>query len=93
MRLRLLGTVPGGKICRESDMFFIMGSDNYEKMPTWKDYNKIKDKYNYIIIKRDETEISSTQIREMIRNDDSKVKQYLPEEVYNYIIKNELYKL
>ena len=93
MHLRLLKKVPGGQFCRESDIFFIMGSDNYEKMPTWKDYNKIKDKYNYIIIKRDESEISSTQIREMIRNNDKRVKEYLPEEVYNYIIKNKLYKL
>ena len=71
----------------------IMGSDNYEKMPTWKDYNKIKDKYNYIVIERNENEISSTEIREMIRNNDKKVVEYLPKEVYEYIIKNELYKL
>lgn len=89
----LIGDSPFAKKCRKEDIFMIMGSDNYEKMPTWKDYNKIKDKYNYIVIERDENEISSTKIREMIRNNDSKVKQYLPEEVYDYIIKNELYKL
>ena len=79
--------------CRKSDIFMIMGSDNYAKMPTWKDYSKIKDKYNYIVIKRDGNEISSTQIREMIRNNDKRVKEYFPKEVYEYIVKNELYKL
>ena len=70
-----------------------MGSDNYEKMPKWKDYNKIKDKYNYIVIDRDKNQISSTKIREMIKNKDRRVIKYLPEKVYEYIIKNELYKL
>ena len=79
--------------CCKRDLFMIMGSDNYEKMPTWKDYNKIKDKYNYIVIERDKSEISSTQIREMIRSNDKRVKEYLPKEVYQYIIENELYKL
>ena len=77
---------------KEKQIFFLMGSDNYNKMPTWKEYEKIKDKYNYIVIDRDENQLSSTQIREMIRNDNKKVMEYLPEEVYNYIIENKLYK-
>lgn len=81
------------KYAKKSDIFFIMGSDNYEKMPKWKDYNKIKDKYNYIVIDRDKNQISSTKIREMIKNKDRRVIKYLPEKVYEYIIKNELYKL
>ena len=76
----------------KSNLFFIMGSDNYKKMSTWKDYNKIKDKYNYIVIDRDENEISSTQIRNMIVHDDKKMMEYLPKEVYDYIVKNKLYK-
>ena len=83
---------PHATKCRKRDIFMIMGSDNYKKMPTWKEYEKIKDKYNYIIIDRDENEISSTEIRKMIKNNDKKVMEYLPEEVYNYIIENELYK-
>ena len=77
---------------KEKESFFLMGSDNYKKMPMWKEYEKIKDKYNYIVIDRDKNQLSSTQIREMIRNNDKKVMEYLPEEVYNYIIENELYK-
>lgn len=55
-----------GKMCKR-DTSLIMGSDNYNKMPTWKDYERIKDKYNYIVIERNEKEISSTKIREMIK--------------------------
>ena len=69
-----------------------MGSDNFEKMGNWKDYSKIKDQ-QYIVIKRDKNEISSTQIREMIANNNNKVQKYLSKEVYEYIKKNELYKL
>ena len=77
----------------KQNIFLIMGSDNYNKMPEWKDYDKIKDKYNYIVIDRDENEISSTQIRKMIKNNDKDVVNYLPKEVYNYIVENNLYKL
>ena len=77
----------------KQNIFLIMGSDNYNKMPEWKDYDKIKDKYSYIVIDRDENEISSTQIRKMIKNNDKDVVNYLPKEVYNYIVENNLYKL
>ena len=75
------------------EIFFIMGSDNYNQMPEWKEYDKIKDKYKYIVIERNENEISSTQIREMIKNNDENVVNYLSKEVYNYIVENNLYKL
>lgn len=77
----------------KNDTFMIMGSDNYNKMSTWKDYDKIKDNYNYIVIDRDENEISSTEIRNMIKNSDKRVKEYLSKDVYEYILKNNLYKL
>ena len=91
----IIGDSPHATFCRKGDtsLFLIMGSDNYSKMPTWKDYEKIKGKYNYIIIERNEKEISSTMIREMIKNGDKTVVQYLQKEVYEYIIENELYKL
>ena len=77
------------KIC---EPFFIMGSDNFEKMINWKDYNKIKDQ-KYIVIKRDKNVISSTKIREMIAKNDSEAQKYLSREVYKYIEQNKLYKL
>lgn len=76
----------------ESDIFFIMGSDNYIKMPSWKDYDNIKDKYNYIVMDRKENEITSTQIRKMIKNNDKNVEYYISKGVYEHIIENNLYK-
>ena len=78
-------------IYKEAEIFMIMGSDNFEKMSRWKGYDKIKNDYKYIVIKRDKTAISSTKIREMIKNDDENVKEYLGKEVYEYITKNKLY--
>lgn len=80
------------KYSKNCEIFFIMGSDNFEKMHNWKDYNKIKYQ-KYIVIKRNKNEISSTKIRKMIANNNDEVKKYLSEEVYKYIKQNELYKL
>lgn len=81
------------KYKNNGELFLIMGSDNFNKMPTWKEYESIKDKYKYIVIDRDKKEISATQIREMIKNNDKNVIKYLSEEVYNYIVENGLYKI
>ena len=70
----------------------IMGSDNFNKMPNWKDYDHIKDKYNYIVVDRHRESISSTSIRNMIKNNDINVKKFLPKDVYKYIFENGLYK-
>ena len=75
---------------KQNKIFFIMGSDNFNKMPTWKNYNEIKDKYNYIVIERKD-QITATKIRKMIKEKNEKVKKYLSKEVYEYIIKNNLY--
>lgn len=94
----------------KDDIFFIMGSDNFRKMPTWKNYEKLKTNYNIIVIERERkkirnenqkniiefipeklAEIDSTQIREMIKNNEKNVKKYLNPKVYEYIQKNNLY--
>jgi len=75
-----------------SDIFMIMGSDNYNKMPGWKDYTKIKDLYKYIVIERNNNDISSTQIRQMIKDNNTNVEEYIPKDVYKYILENNLYK-
>lgn len=49
------------KYAKDNIIFFIMGSDNYNKMPNWKDYEIIKDKYKYLIIERNENDIASTR--------------------------------
>ena len=76
----------------EKDIYFIMGSDNYSKMPNWKDYNFIKDKYSFIVVNRDINDITSTKIRQMIKENNEDVKKYLADDVYKYIIENKLYK-
>lgn len=35
------------------DIFFIMGSDNFRKMPEWKDYKELKTNYNIIVVERE----------------------------------------
>lgn len=96
----------------KDEIFFIMGSDNFRKMPTWKDYEELVKKYNIIVIERDRkkirkenreniieyipeklSQIDSTKIREMIKNKDENVKQYLNSKVVEYIIENKLYKI
>ena len=38
---------------KNDETFFIMGEDNYEKMPKWKDYEDLK-KFKYIVFQRKE---------------------------------------
>ena len=71
------------------DIYFIMGSDNYEKMPEWKNYKEIKDKYKYIVLDRTE-ELSSTEIRNMIKNGND-VTNYIDVNVLKYIQGEKLY--
>ena len=35
-----------------TDIYFIMGSDNFIKMPSWKNYEEIIKKYKFIVIER-----------------------------------------
>lgn len=73
-----------------NDIFFIMGSDNFEKMPTWKNYEYLKNNYKFIVLERNKTEISSSQIRKMIRNHQD-VEEWINKDVWQYIIQKKLY--
>lgn len=77
------------KYGKKSEIYFIMGSDNFEKMPTWKNYEEIKNKYKYIVLDRT-NEISSTDIRNMLKNKEN-VLNYINPQVLKYINKNKLY--
>ena len=74
---------------KNNDIYFIMGSDNYSKIEKWKEYDLLK-KYNYIILKRNEKDISSTKIRNMIK-ENKLVENILNKKVYEYIKNNRLY--
>lgn len=57
----------------KDDIFFIMGSDNFRKMPTWKNYEKLITNYNIIVIERE---------RKKIRYENSKnIIEYIPEKL------------
>lgn len=38
---------------KDHDFYFLLGSDNFSKLPKWKDYKELK-KYKYIVFERDE---------------------------------------
>ena len=60
---------------KDDEIYFIMGSDNFLKISTWKDYENIINLYNYIVVKRDKNEIIKTK---------NNVILYIPYKEYNY---------
>ena len=57
----------------KDDIFFIMGSDNFRKMPTWKNYEQLKTNYNIIVIERE---------RKKTRYENPKnIKKFIPEQL------------
>lgn len=79
------------KYHKEAEVYFIMGSDNFEKMPTWKNYEEIKDKYEYLVLDRTQ-DISSTEIRNKLQRRED-VSNYISPGVLKYIEENKLYKI
>lgn len=75
------------------DRFFIMGTDNYEKLNSWKNFEMLKN-YNYIVLDRNTPsntkEISSSTVRNKIKKNE-KIDKLVPEEVKKYIYNNKLY--
>ena len=72
-----------------NDIYFIMGSDNYSRIKEWKNYENLKN-YKYIVLERNKNDISSTQIRQMVK--ENKLKDnILNKKVYDYIKQNNLY--
>ena len=57
----------------KDDIFFIMGSDNFRKIPTWKNYEKLITSYNIIVIERE---------RKRTRYENPKnVLEFIPEQI------------
>lgn len=101
------------------ELYFIIGSDSLLDLTSWKDFESLISKTNFLIYGRPENteesilnkideltkkynsniiyikgpliEISSTSIRDMIKNEKS-IKYLVTEEVEKYIYKNNLYK-
>ena len=89
-----------------SENFYIMGSDNFEKMHTWKNSEELKKLYNYIILSRDNFKsddvivvdsvkslkgISSSLVRQKIALGES-ISNLVTKEVEKYILEKGLYK-
>lgn len=76
------------------ERFFIMGSDNYQKMNSWKDSEKLMKDYNYIILDRNTgnmKDISSSMVRKKIQSEED-YEHLIPDQVATYIKQNNLYK-
>ena len=57
----------------KDDIFFIMGSDNFRKMPTWKNYEELKTSYNIIVIERERKKIR--------RENPENIMEFIPEKL------------
>lgn len=94
------------KECRDSENFFIMGSDNYDRIGSWKDAKELLASYDYIVLSRGDFKrdniitietndylqsMSSSLIREKIARGES-IKGLVTNNVEKYILEKELYK-
>ena len=89
----------------DSGNYFIMASDNFTKIESWKESKELKSNYKYIILNRENAEnstfnsidddkmknISSSLVRQRIKAGES-IEGLVPEKVKEYILKNDLYK-
>lgn len=78
----------------DSERFFIMGSDNYKKISTWKDAETLLHNYKYIVLDRENgntKDISSSLVRKMIIKNE-KYDNLISEQVIQYIKNNDLYR-
>ena len=60
---------------KEHDIYFIMGSDNFIKIKTWKNYEEIIDLYKYIVVERENTNIEISKDNILI---------FTPKKQYNF---------
>ncbi len=89
----------------EDRLFFILGDEAYAQIDLWKHPERLRKVVEFVVINRNNIdfldgvismkippiEISSTMIREKIRRGED-VSGFLPQNVYNYILENNLYK-
>ena len=78
----------------EAERFFIMGSDNFEKIMTWKNAEELMKKYQYIVLDRkkgDMKDVSSSLVREKLKRGET-IENLVPEQILMYIEQMKLYK-
>ena len=89
---------------KDSDNYFIMGSDNFNKIEKWKASEELKNNYKYIILNREKDRnfeasiedikmknISSSLVRKNVK-EGKDIKALVPRKVEIYILKSNLYK-
>lgn len=77
----------------KAERFFIMGSDNYKQIHTWKNAEKLN-QYRYIVLDREQgslKNVSSSLVRNKIKQG-QKIENLLPNQVLKYIEQKKLYK-
>lgn len=75
----------------EGKISFIIGKDAYEKFDSWYEAEKLKELIDFVIFDRCEEDISSSKVRQRIKENKS-IKELVPEEVGDYIERHNLYK-
>jgi len=73
------------KYCN-NEVFILVGSDTMKDIPNWMHGGKIIEDYNFLIVDRPENSISSTEIRNKVRNEED-ISRYVNENVIK-LIKN-----
>lgn len=58
---------------KSHELFFIMGSDNFRKMPSWNNYEELINNYNIIVIERERKKIRNTSEKNIL--------EYIPEKL------------
>lgn len=74
---------------KDDDKFFIMGSDNFSKIESWKDGKNIIKNRRFIVFER-KNETSSSLVRKKIKLNEDVERLILPE-IYMYIVQKGLY--
>lgn len=78
----------------EAERFFIMGSDNFQKITQWKKSDALLKNYQYIVLNRengDMKQISSSLVRQKIKQNEP-IDDCVPAQVVDYIKQKNLYK-
>lgn len=75
----------------EGKISFIIGKDAFEKFDSWYEAEKLKKLIDFIVFERCEKDISSSKIRQRIKEHKS-INELVPEKVGDYIERNNLYK-
>jgi len=96
------------RMFQDAEIFFIAGSDYLKELASWKDIDELEKICTFVIARRagfamerppahirildaEFPDISSTEIRRRAREGEP-FKEFVPKEVYNYIITKELYR-